>query len=548
MKKEKGRKGTFFVSAMVILTLVTVLFTFTSGGRQEKSSTAFLRVGWGVETDSLSPFISYTQAGAEVFNLLYDPLVAFDENLEPKPHLAESWDLSDDQLTWTFKLREGVTWHDGEELTSEDVKYTYELMMESELGLYADFLRGISDIQCPNPLTVVINTERPKANMLMNTAPILPKHIWETVAFEELETWENSSPVGTGPFTFAERKEGEFLRLTANPDYFLGKPAIDELVFVLYANNDTMVQALKTGELQGAINFNVNQLRALSSEPNISAISAAANGFTEISINSMEDEASLGNPLLLDTALRRAMEYAIDKQKIIDVAYAGQGIAGTTIVPPDDFWHYAPKGAELRAYNPTKAAQELEKAGYTDRDGDGIREDADGNKLSFNFMLRSDNTDEVKAGQMVSAMLKDVGIEIDIETVDDGVLIDRIYAYDFDMFIWGWGTDVDPTTILRVMSTDQIDNLSDCNYSNPEYDRLLEEQATLMDKAERQKMVWEMQKILYRDAPYIILSYDNSIQAVRTDQWTGWKQIPEDGPYFFNLTTYNYLNVRPADR
>jgi len=545
MKKRTKEKESLAYRIVVLSMAAVILLTFTSAGVQETPEANVMRVGWGVEPDSLSPFISYTQAGAEFFNLIYDPLVAFDEDLQTSPNLAKSWSMSKDQLSWTFSLRDDVTWHDGEPFTSEDVKFTYERIMESELGLYADFLKGISSIECPDPHTVVINTEKPKANMLMNTTPILPEHIWKDVAMEDLETWENPNPIGTGPFRFIEWRQGEFIKLTANPDYYKGSPSIDELVFVLYANNDTMVQALRTGELQAAININVNQINSLKKEKNISVISATANGFTEISFNCMDSPDSLGNPIMLDTRVRRAMDWALDKQKIIDLAYAGQGIPGTTLVPPDNFWHYKPKGDELRSYNPTRSAALLEESGYRDRNGDGVREDADGNELSFNFMLRSDNAEEVKAGQIISGMLKDVGIETRIETVDDGVLMDRIYAYDFDMFIWGWGTDVDPSTILNVMSTDQIDNLSDCNYSNPEYDRLLEEQRTIMDTTERQKVVWEMQNILYRDSPYIILTYDNSVQAVRTDLWKGWKQIPEGGPYFFNLTTYNYLNVEP---
>ncbi len=545
MKRGIAGKHAPFLKAAVLFSLIAVLLLFTSAGKMEQGAGDVMRVGWGVEPDSLSPYIAYTQPAAEIFNLIYDSLVTFDDKLQPAPNLATEWKLSADQLTWTFTLRKGVKWHDGKPFTSADVKFTYEQMMESGLGLYADFLSGISSIECPDDYTVVIRTEKPKANMLMNTAPILPRHIWEKVSSEDLETWENESPVGTGPFKFVEWKSGEYVKLKANPDYFKGKPAIGELVFVLYANNDTMVQSLRTGELHAAINMNANQIKVLQQDPNVSVISAAANGFTELAINSMESSDSLGNPILLDTAVRRAMDYAIDKQNIIDLAYAGQGLVGTTLVPPDDFWHYTPKGDELRGYNPAKAKALLDQAGYRDTDGDGIREDANGNDLTFRFMLRADKTEEVKAGQMISAMLKAVGIGTDIETVDDGVLMDRIYAYDFDMFIWGWGTDVDPTTILRVMSTDQIGNLSDCNYSNPEFDRLLEVQATLMNKAERQKAVWEMQRILYHDSPYIILFYDNSIQAVRTDLWKGWKQIPEGGPYFFNLTTYNYLNVAP---
>jgi len=148
---------------------------------------------------------------------------------------------------------------------------------------------------------------------------------------------------------------------------------------------------------------------------------------------------------------------------------------------------------------------------------------------------------------MIAGGAAQAGIKLNIETVDDGLLIDKIYSGDFDMFIWGWGTDLDPTTILNVMTTNQIGNMSDSNYSNERYDELFIEQQTIMDPDERREVVWEMQQILYEEAPYIILFYDNSLQAVNTDRWTGWKRIPEEGGFFFNLTTYNYLNVSPAE-
>ena len=146
---------------------------------------------------------------------------------------------------------------------------------------------------------------------------------------------------------------------------------------------------------------------------------------------------------------------------------------------------------------------------------------------------------------MIKGSAEEAGMKMNIETVDDGVLIDKIYSGDFDMFIWGWGTDLDPTTILNVMTTGQIGNMSDSNYSNEEYDQLFVKQQTIMNTDERESVVFEMQKILYEDAPYIILFYDNSLQAVNDEKWTGWKRIPEDGGYFFNLTNYNYLNVKP---
>jgi len=169
MKKKTGKSGSTISRIIVHLTIGVILLTFTSGGIQEEAPAAVMLVGWGVEPDSLSPFISYTQAGAEVFNLIYDPLVSFDENLQLRPNLAAEWTQSADQLTWTFTLRDDVSWHDGEPLTSEDVKFTYDRMKESGLGLHAGFLTGISSVECPDPHTVVINN--PAANCWRDLIP-----------------------------------------------------------------------------------------------------------------------------------------------------------------------------------------------------------------------------------------------------------------------------------------------------------------------------------------------------------------------------------------
>lgn len=547
MKSNLGRNR-YIILFLAFLCISLILTNFTTPIVIAEDED-ILRVGWGSEPDSLSPFIAYNLPAAEIFTLIYDPLVALDNDQNPVGILAKDWSVSDDNLTWTFNLFEGVKWHDGVDFTSEDVKFSYEITQESGLGLYSDLLEGIVEILCPNPTTVVIRTEEPKANMLQVNAPILPKHIWKDVPLDELEIWSNDNPIGTGPFKFIEWKKGEFVIIEKNNEYYGKKPGIDGIVFILYANNDTMVQSLRIGEIQGAININPNQLVKLQDEKNLLTISAPSLGFTQISINSWNDTNSKGNPLLLDKKIRQAIDLAIDKQQILDVVYAGQGIPGTTLVPPSlPFWHYEPMGDELRSYDIDRANLLLDEAGYKDNDGDGIREDSQGNMLSFRFMLRADNSEEVKSGQMIKGMLQQIGIEAKIETVDDGVLIDSIYDdADFDMFIWGWGTDSDPTTILNVMSSNQIGNLSDCNYSNPEYDKLLSKQTTILDTEERQKVVFELQKIIYEDAPYSILWYENDLQAVRTDMFQGWTRISQDGPIFFAINNYNYLNIEATD-
>jgi peptide/nickel transport system substrate-binding protein len=419
------------------------------------------------------------------------------------------------------------------------------MYLKSKLGLYPDFLVGITSVEAPDPQTVIIKTSNPKANMLQSTAPILPKHIWEKVKLEDLKTWPNEQPIGTGAFKFTEWKKGEYLKLEANKDYFQGSPKIDGLVFSLYANNDTLVQSLKVGELDVALGFDRSQVKLLKQEKDISVISASGNSFKQLALNTWQDAASKGNPLLKNKEIRHAIELALDKQKIIDVAYSGQGAAGSTLIPPFfQTWHYEPTKDEFRAYDAEKAKAVLDAAGYKDSNGDEIREDAKGTPLSFRLYLRAKAPEQVKAGQLISSMLKNIGIETTIETIDDGLLTDRIYdKANFDMFIWGWGVDVDPTTIFRALTTEQIGNIGDVFYSNPDYDKKVVEQSTILNEKERQQKVWDLQKILYDDLPYIILTYDNTIQAVKTDKWEGWK--PVKGAYFFTLNNSNYLNVAP---
>jgi len=532
-----------FMMVILIFSLSISMVGCGSGEKAPAEPTSF-RLGSSAAFDTLNPLSSYMQVTYEFFMLVYDSLVNYDENFEAVPNLAKEWSVSEDGLTWTFKLVENVKWHDGQPFTSEDVKFTYDLMLETGLGyMYSSYLTGITDIQCPDENTVVIVTDAPKANMLMNTTPILPKHIFSAIAQEELETWPNDNPVGTGPYKF-DSKGQNFVKIVKNEAYFGAQPAVDEFIFVDYENADSMAQALVLGEIDGATNLNTAQIQQLSKDENIDVISGEERGFMQIGVNCWTDEASGGDPLLLDKTIRQAIELAVNKQKIVDMAYNGQGTIGTTLINPGDFYHYQPTAEELRAYDLEAAKALLESAGYQDADGDGVRESKEGTPLEFDLITIGDNLEEVKSGQMVAADSAEAGIKINNVTMDSGALNDKIVEGSFDLFIWGWGADVDPTVILGVLTTDQIGGNNEPHFSNAGYDELYIAQQAEMDKDKRKQMVHEMQQIAYDEAPYIILIYSNNIQAIRSDRWTGYKQIPEKGTYFFNLTRNIYMNLK----
>ncbi|HSV56042.1 MAG TPA: ABC transporter substrate-binding protein, partial [Magnetospirillaceae bacterium] len=330
------------------------------------------------------------------------------------------------------------------------------------------------------------------------------------------------------------------------PDYFGTKPRAAGIVFTIFASRDTLARSLAAGEINVALNLYPDQAAILEKEANVSVFRFSANGFTQLSANSWENPASKGHPASRDARVRQAMEFAMDKKEILAVAMGGAGTVGSTLIPESTpEWHLALPAAELRGYDPAAAKALLEKAGYVDRNRDGVLEDAAGRALDFRFLLRADNIREVKAGQMIQAYLQAVGIATRISTVDDGVLQDAIDTADYDLFIWGWGGDVDPTTILAILTTGQIGSLNEPRWSNPAYDEAVRRQATILDPKERRVVVEQAQRLAYEGAPYIILFYDGDVQAVRNDMVIGLAQV-SGGPLFYANTNVNYIRAAPA--
>jgi peptide/nickel transport system substrate-binding protein len=546
----KMRRKTGFIVILIVLLVAGVILGqgVPSSPTAEAQDKHVLKIGILREVESLNPMVVWSVQAYEVMHLNYSLLITWDEDLNTVPNLAKAWSHNEDGTVWTFNLEEGVKWHDGEPFTSEDVKFTFEYMRDNELGYFTDYVDPITEIDTPDVNTVVLTFEEAQSWMPNMWVPIVPKHIWEEVDPEEAgSTYENLNAVGTGPFQTVEYRKGEFLRMAANPDYFKGAPQIDEIIFVNYANAPVMAEALKLGEVDIITEVPGAQFKSLLDVEGIVALEATSPSFSELAMNVWDDPDSGGNPLLLDRNVRIAIEHAINRQHMIDAISFGYGEPGTTLVPPIyDFWHLKLPAAEIREFNPEKARQILEDAGYKD-DGSGVRKSAAGEPLAFSLILRSESPESVSRGTLIKEWLTDIGMDITIEVLDDGALTDRIYDNaDFDMFTWGWYVDVDPASILRIMTTDQIFWWNDCFYSNPKYDALYSLQQTQLDPAERRATVLEMQRIIYEDAPYVILVYDPELQAYRSDKFEGWVRTPDDGAVIFTHSIKTYENLRPV--
>lgn len=529
---------------VLFLTIALLLNCTACGGNKSTTDEVTFTLAVQEEIDTFNPLSAWSIVSAEALMLVYDPLVRYDEFHNPVPALATSWDISEDQLTWTFHLAEGVKWHDGEDFSCADVKYTYETFYAQGAYLYSSYLEGINSIECSDANTAVMVTDYPKTDMLFNTTPIVPEHIWSQIPEDELYDWVNEEVIGTGPFKYsAERSSEGVYTFVKNEDYFgEKKPYIDTLVMVLYSNSDTIATALELGEIDGAAAIAATQMETLSTNKNIEIFDAAVPGFSMVSINlAPEEYGGTGNPLLRDKVIRQALDYCVDRDYILQMAYGNAGTVGYTLINSGDPYHYEPTADELRSYDPAKAAEILEAAGYVDSNGDGIREDAEGNPLSFEVITISDNTDETKTAQIIASSAREAGIELNLTTMDSGALSDLILGYNFDIHIWGWGADVDPGTILNIFTTGYA---NESGFSNARYDELYQAQMQEMDKGARIEMVKEMQQILYDESPYLIYIYDNYVQAIRKDKWTGYTTIPnESGGLFYNLSFVNYMNI-----
>ncbi len=507
------------------------------------------RVGIGEDIDGVNPFTSWSSVTWEAFRLNYNFLTWYDEDYKPAPDLATEWEASDDGKVWTFTIREGATWHDGEPFTAGDIAFTYNYILDNELWAYIQYLEHVTEVVAPDDTTLVITSDEPNAGMLALYIPILPEHIWSEIPGDKVETLEDPPVVGTGPFMFDEIKKSRYVTMKANKDYFGGAPTIDTVYFQIYQSGDTLVQDYKAGNLDVAYFESPTFLRSVKDMEGSKAVAVDRIGFHELGFNCWDDAKSKGNPLLRDARIRQAFHWAMDKEQIVKQSMDGRATAGTGVISPAaGDWHWNPPEAQLVSYDPEKAKQILEDAGYTDSDGDGIRESAEGKKLSFRFDVMSAYQNDITAGKMIVQWLKDVGVELKLNIADEGAFGDRVYDNaDMDVYIWSWGGDIDPGFMLSCFTSTQILNWSDCCYGSPVYDEMYREQAAAVDRDDRVEIVHKMQEHLYNEAPYIILWYNLDCEAYQADKWSGWELVPKgDGRPVWTFLRGTYENVKPA--
>ena len=534
----------------IVLVLAVVLLSACAGGAPadtpetaaadsaaapDAGGNAVVRIGWAGSPDTLNPGAAILSEAYTIFGLVYDAMYQLQLDGSYTLNLAEAVDVSEDGTVWTFTIRDGFTWSDGEPLTAADVAFSYNFYKEQTdfpfLNVYTEYF---DTIEATDDKTVVITLTDAIPNMESQLVFlfVLPEHIWSAHTENAVE-FENVPLVGSGAFTLVEYSQNQFVRLEANKDHPLFPPTVDGAVFQTFDNQDALVQALRTGQLDMITEMPNTAVPSLRNEADIEVVTGppASPSVSDIIFNLTtpetcppDDGVCSGHPALLDVTVRRALAHATDKQQIIDVTLLGLGTPGLTLIPDSlGIWYNA--GIEDYAFDIDEANRLLDEADYVDSNGDGVRDMPDGSQpLRFRVNWPSDSTWASRGAEILAGTWSQIGVATELQALDPDALTSVCCpTFDYDVILWGWGSDPDPAFLLSVMITDEIPTgTSETGYSNPEYDDLYRQQAVTLDLDARRDIVWRMQEIVHDDVVYIIPFYAQNVQAFRTDRFQGW--------------------------
>lgn len=544
----------------------------SSAGAQEETGDASAEkvtfvVGTTDDISTANPFAATTTStDYEMLFLTYDMLQNYDPaTLAAAPGVAESYELSEDGLTYTFKITPGQTWSDGKPVTAHDVAFTYNFIMDNEgTGAFKIYLGDPESFTAPDDETFIWKLKEPSnAPSAIPYIPILPEHVWapfDGKSSSDIKGYDSMPQIGSGPFELTEWERGQVIRFAPNPEYIGGAPHIDELIFRIFENQEAMVTALKAGEIDAMNNLTPDLFDSLQGEPGITTFETTAVQEYNLALNltpSSEDwigtepdwhkgDVSTGSPALMDVRVRRAIAMAMDKQALVDNVLGGHAQVGDSFIFPHYSWYSPPPAEFSYPHDMNKAKALMEEAGFTDSDGDGVREEADGSPMEFDLLVLANNEYSNQSGKFVKEWLDELGWKVNLMPVAGGKITSLWYKSDYDGYIWYWGVEPDPNFMLSIFTAGQCLEWSDTCWSDPEYEKLYLKQLAETDVDKRHEIVTEMQNIFYEQVPEQFLFYLKDLQAVRTDKWEGFVNIPEpNGGYIYSWGPASYINVQP---
>jgi len=462
------------------------------------------------EPSGLIAMIAGESSASTIASNIFNSLLKYDKNLELTGELAQSWDVSADQKTITFHLKPNLKWADGKPLTSEDVLFTWQLVTDDKTRTpYGADYKLVKKAEAPDPETFKVTYAQPYAPALDSWSGlhILPKHL---LAGQDINNTPFArNPVGSHYYQLDQWKKGESISLKRNVNATQGQAKIDHLVSRIIPDRAAQFLELMADNIDSMSLNSIQYARIFPSRPDLTSKIAQykelGNSYTYLGFN-------LKRKPFDDVRIRQAINYAIDKQEIIDGVLLGLGLPVASPYKPGTRW----SNPELHPYpyDPKKAIALLKEAGFEDHDHDGIL-DKDGQPLTFEILTNQNKEREMSA-VLVQRRLKEIGIDVKIRVVEWATFISRfIKTGDFNVVLLGWGLGLEPDQFNIWHSSQQAPGqFNFIGYNNPTVDKLLEDGRMELNPDKRMKIYHEFAKILLEDSPVVYLFAGYGLPAI----------------------------------
>ncbi len=455
-------------------------------------------------------FIDYkTASEEEIIYLIADSLCSYDNNLNIVPRLAESWEINENNTEVIFYLRKNVKFHDGVECTAEDVKYTYDAIFDprNKLDDIAQLFKDLKETVVLDKYTVKFVFKKPQPFLLefFVDSFILPKHIYANSKYGFKNNPANLKPIGTGPFILKKWVKNSEIVLEANPDYFLGRPYLDKVIYLKGGNLDVDFERLKKGEFD-LVPISSSTWKFKGNLPEIKnnfvKFKYYLLGFFFIAWN-------VNKYPLNKRDVRLALAYLSDLERFNKLAFFGLYKVAISPIHPNS--KYFNKSLRPFPFDVEKAKQLLLSAGFEDRDGDGYVEDEKGRKLEIDLIVSGDLLK--KYTEYYQQNLKKAGIKLNIDFLERGIFQERMNKLEYDGVLYGWMIYPDPTYLFSMFRLpDRGDNSLNINrYKDPNIDFLLDKLENAYDESEQINICYRIQDIVYQNQPYLFLFYPSAL-------------------------------------
>lgn len=547
---------------IALAALVIALLPWLGTPTARAAEAPVLKVAVTADIDNFNPFKTVLLTSTQINRMQYESLVAWGPDNKLTEGLANKWEATPDAKTWTFTIPQGRVWSDGQPITAEDAAWTFQQMQQKKELQTANgsLVENVASVEAKDPQTVVITMRQPQASNPGNELPIVPKHIWEKLdAAKTNNDLSDGKPiVGSGPFLMTKYVKGQSIELTANPKFFRGAPKIGGITYVYYKNLDAAVQGLRSGEIDLVNGLTPAQFNSLKGQQGITANNGEGRRYQALAINPGAVDAAGkplgdGNPALQNPQVREAILTAIDNKVLLDRVLGGLGKTGITQEPPvyPDYFGLA-SGASQRTFDPAKANQLLDQAGYR-KGPDGMRVDPSGKPLKLRLMGRSSDATHAQLADFVKQWMGDIGIPLETSMVTNTQVNNDSTLGKYDLYFTGWSIGPDPDYQLSINlcssrpNADGSGATSENNWCDPKFDQLYAQQHAELDPAKRADLVKQAWTVAYQANVIDVIYYADYLEAYRSDRFSGFTKQPLNTGTITNQNGYwGYYGATPV--